>query len=146
MEKLNFSVNINAPKEKIWNILWEDASYRIWTTPFCEGSYAVSDWKEGSKVLFLSPDGSGMVSKVAVKRPNAYMSFEHLGEVKNGIEDTTSELVKQWQGSTENYTLEATKEGTLLKVDMDTSEGFKEYLQKAWPLALNKLKELAERN
>ena len=144
MEKLNFSVHINAPREKVWNILWEDATYRIWTSPFCEGSYAVSDWNEGSKVLFLSPGGSGMVSKIAVKRPNEYMSFEHLGEVKNGVEDTTSEQVKQWQGSTENYTLEPAVNGTLLKVDMDTSEEFKDYLLKAWPQALDKLKELAE--
>lgn len=146
MEKLNFSVNINAPKEKVWSVLWEDASYRIWTSPFCEGSYAVSDWNEGSKILFLSPGGSGMVSKVAVKRPNEYMSFKHLGEVKNGVEDTTSEQVKQWQGSTENYTLESTASGTLLKVDMDTSEDFKDYLEKAWPQALDKLKALAEAN
>lgn len=144
MEKLNFSVNINTTKEKVWNILWEDASYRIWTSPFCEGSYAVSDWNEGSKVLFLSPGGSGIVSKIAVKRPNEYMSFEHLGEVKNGVEDTSSEQVKQWQGSMENYTLESTVNGTLLTVDMDTSEGFKDYLLKAWPQALQKLKELAE--
>lgn len=144
MEKLNFSVHINAPKEKVWSILWEDATYRIWTSPFCEGSYAVSDWNEGSKVLFLSPGGSGMVSKIAVKRPNEYMSFEHIGEVKNGVEDTTSEQVKQWQGSTENYTLETAVNGTILKVDMDTSEEFKDYLLKAWPQALDKLKDLAE--
>ena len=60
MEKMIFTQQINAPKEKVWNILWEDASYRKWTTPFCEGSYAVNDnWKEGSKVLFLSPGGDG---------------------------------------------------------------------------------------
>lgn len=28
MEKMSFSININAPKEKAWNALWEDASYR----------------------------------------------------------------------------------------------------------------------
>ena len=106
MEKMIFTQQINAPKEKVWNILWEDASYRKWTAPFCEGSYAVNDnWKEGSKVLFLSPGGDGMVSKVAANRPCEFMSFIHLGEVKAGVEDTESEKVKQWAGAKENYTL-----------------------------------------
>jgi uncharacterized protein YndB with AHSA1/START domain len=66
MEKMNFSIDINAPKEKVWNVLWDDNSYRKWTSPFAEGSYAKTDnWKEGSKVLFLGPSGDGMVSKVA---------------------------------------------------------------------------------
>ena len=68
MENMNFSVDINASKEKVWDALWEDASYRKWTSAFMEGSYAVTDnWKQGTKVLFLDPKGSGMVSMVAEK-------------------------------------------------------------------------------
>jgi hypothetical protein len=37
--------------------MWDDSTYRQWTSAFSEGSHAVSDWKEGSKVLFLSPEG-----------------------------------------------------------------------------------------
>ena len=95
MEKINFATTINAPREKVWKVLWDDASYRNWTSVFTEGSYAKTDnWKEGSKVLFLSPEGDGMVSKVASNKPNKFMSFEHLGVVKNGVEDTESESVK----------------------------------------------------
>jgi uncharacterized protein YndB with AHSA1/START domain len=147
MEKMNFSVNINAPKEKVWNTLWEDESYRKWTSAFTEGSYAVTDnWKEGTKVLFLDPKGSGMVSTVAENRPNEYMSFKHLGEVKDGIEDTSSEQAKQWSGAVENYTLIENNTGTDLKVEMEgnLSDDFKEYFLKAWPEALEKVKKLAE--
>lgn len=147
MEKLNFEISINAPKEKVWNALWEDASYRNWTSAFTEGSYAVTDnWKQGTKVLFLDPKGSGMVSKVAENRPNEYMSFEHLGEVIDGVEDTTSDRVKQWSGATENYTLIETAKGTDLKVEMqgNISGEFKEYFLNTWPKALDKLKVLAE--
>ncbi|HEY6976064.1 MAG TPA: SRPBCC domain-containing protein [Chitinophagaceae bacterium] len=147
MEKMNFSISINAPKEKVWNTLWEDESYRKWTSPFMEGSYAVTDnWKEGSKVLFLGPKESGMVSMVAENRPNEYMSFKHLGEVKDGVEDTTSEQAKQWSGATENYTLVKTAKGTDLKVEMEgnISNDFKEYFLKTWPEALEKVRELAE--
>jgi uncharacterized protein YndB with AHSA1/START domain len=63
MQKINFSISINAPKEKVWKVLWNDDSYRKWTSAFAEGSYAVTDnWKEGTKVKFLDPKGSGMIS------------------------------------------------------------------------------------
>ena len=145
MEKSNFSIRINAPKEKVWKTLWDDSTYRQWTSPFMEGSYAVTDnWKEGSKVLFLAPGGSGMVSTVAANRPNEFMSFKHLGEVKDGVEDTTSEKVKAWAGAHENYTLKETGGVTELVVEMDMTDDFKDYFTKTWPVALEKVKELSE--
>jgi len=146
MEKSNFSVRINAPKEKVWKTLWDDSTYRQWTSPFMEGSYAETDnWKEGSKVLFLGPEGSGMVSTVAANRPNEFMSFKHLGEVKGGVEDTTSEKIKAWAGAYENYTLKETGGVTELVVEMDMAEDFKDFFTKTWPVALGKVKELSEK-
>jgi hypothetical protein len=52
MKQLHFSTDINAPRETVWNVLWNDATYRDWTSVFAEGSYAVSDWNEGSKIQF----------------------------------------------------------------------------------------------
>jgi uncharacterized protein YndB with AHSA1/START domain len=145
MEKINFSTEINAPKEKVWEILWNLDSYKAWTSPFAEGSYAETDnWKEGTKVLFLGPGGSGMVSKVAVNKPNEYMSFQHLGEVKDGVEDTTSDRVKVWAGSTENYTLKGENGTTTLLVEIVIAPEFKEMFEKMWPVALEKVKALAE--
>jgi len=145
MEKLKFSTDINAPKEKVWEILWNLDSYKAWTSAFHEGSYAETDnWKEGTKVLFLGPGRSGMVSRVAANKPNEYMSFEHLGEVKEGVEDTTSDAVKIWAGSTENYTLKGENGTTTLLVDMDITPEFKEMFEKMWPKALEKIKALAE--
>ena len=147
MEKINFSATINAPREKVWKVLWDDASYRNWTSAFTEGSYAETDnWKEGSKVLFLDPKGSGMVSRVAKNKPNEFMSFKHLGVVKDGIEDTKSEAVQGWTGAMENYTLTDENGKTKLIVDMDSTDEFKDYFLKTWPVALEKVKELAEKN
>jgi len=86
MEKLQFSVSINAPKEKVWNTLWDDNTYRQWTAAFMEGSYAESDWNEGSSILFLTPGGDGMFAVIERKIPNEQMSFKHLGEIKNGVQ------------------------------------------------------------
>ena len=147
MEKINFSTEINAPSEKVWKVLWDQESYKKWTTPFFEGSYAKTDnWKEGSKVLFLSPEGDGMVSRVAANKPNKFMSFEHLGIVKKGVEDTESEEVKGWAGAKENYTLTEENGKTNLYIEMDSNEDFKDYFLKTWPVALEKVKELAEKN
>lgn len=144
MQKLNFSIDINAPKEKVWDILWGVDTYPKWTSVFSEGSNAVSDWKEGSKILFVDGKGSGMVSKIETKRPNEYMSFKHLGEVTDGVEDTVSEKVKEWAGSLENYTLNETNGGTKLTVDIDIVESFKDYFEKTFPGALKLVKQLSE--
>jgi uncharacterized protein YndB with AHSA1/START domain len=145
MKKLNFSTHINASKEKVWNTLWNDATYRAWTSAFAEGSYVKTDnWKEGTKVLFLDPDENGMVSTVAKNKPNEYMSFKHLGEVKKGVEDTGSERVKGWAGAMENYTLKEENGRTTLSVEMDSTDEFGDFFAKAWPNALEKVKELSE--
>jgi hypothetical protein len=145
MQKINFSTSINAPKEKVWDILWDDASYRKWTTAFSEGSYAETDnWKEGTEVKFLDPKGSGMISRVAVNKPNEFMSFEHLGEVKDGVINKDSDKVKQWAGAKENYTLNETGGVTTLDIEMDTAEEYKDMFSQMWPKALEQVKALAE--
>lgn len=144
MEKLHFKTTINATPEKVWKVLWDDATYRQWTKAFSETSHAVTDWKQGSKVLFLDGNGQGMVSRIAELRPNEYMSFEHLGEISNGVEDTTSERVKGWAGARENYTLKKVDGKTELHVDMDINDEFKEMFETMWPKALVNLKEISE--
>lgn len=145
MKKLTFSIQINAPKVRVWDILWADETYRAWTTVFHPGSHALSDWKEGSKILFVGGDGGdGMVSKIARLIPNEYMSFQHLGEIKNGVEDYDSPAVKAWNGAHENYTLQEKSGGTELSVELDADDSFADYFQDKFPKALEKVKELAE--
>ncbi len=144
MDKLNFKAVINASPEKVWKVLWTDDTYRKWTSAFAEGSYAETDWKTGSKVLFTDGEGRGMVSRIAENRPNEYMSIEHLGELKDGLEDTTSDKVKDWAGAHENYTLKKVNGKTELIVDMDITEEYKEMFSKMWPVALDNVKRLSE--
>jgi uncharacterized protein YndB with AHSA1/START domain len=145
MTRLTFSTTIQARKELVWRTLLEDESYRAWTSAFQEGSYAVTDWKPGSKALFLAPDGSGMVSRVAEHRPNEFLSLEHLGVVKEGIEDTESEEVRKWAGARENYTLTENRDVVTLSVDMDITEEHQKFFEGTWPKALAALKDLSER-
>ena len=130
MTKLKYSTSINAPKEIVWRTMLEDETYRKWTSAFQEGSYAVTDWKPGSKALFLAPDGSGMVSRIAEHRPNEFLSLEHQGIVKNGVEDTTSAEVKKWAGARENYTLREDAGRVTLTIEMDTADDHKKSSKK----------------
>ena len=85
MDKLKFSIVINAPKEKVWDTMLEDKTYRIWTEEFTPGSHYIGSWDEGSKILFLGPanDGKlgGMVSRIKENKLHKFISIEHLGEV-----------------------------------------------------------------
>ena len=146
MEKKQFKIEIAAPKEKVWKVLWGDTTYPAWTSAFAEGSRAETNWEEGSKVLFLDGRGHGMVSTIAKKIPNEFMSFKHLGTVKDGVEDFESEQTKEWSGALENYLLKTVNGKTELVVDMDIAEEYKDYFMNTWPKALDKVKELAEKN
>ncbi len=149
MHKLQFSIVINAPRERVWNTMLNDETYRQWTAEFMPGSHYVGDWNKGSKILFLGPDGkgnmSGMVSRIKENRRHEYVSIEHLGFVQNGKEDTTSEAVKCWAGALENYTFKDLNGKTEVLVEMDTNEEYREMFENTWPKALQKLKKLAEK-
>lgn len=144
MRKLTFSTAINAPKERVWSVMLDDATYRQWTSAFHEGSYAVTDWKAGSKALFLAPEGDGMVSRIAAHRPNEFLSIEHLGFVKNGVEDTESDTVKAWAGAHENYTVKEVDGTSTLTVDIDVADDYIKYFEDTFPKAFSKLKDIAE--
>ncbi len=150
MQTLHFSIQINAPREKVWHTMLDDQPYREWTKAFHEGSYYKGSWEKGSKILFLGPDPEtgeegGMVSRIAENNPHEFISIEHLGIVQNGVEDTTSEEARKWAPAYENYTLKDKDGATELLVDMDVDEKESEEFKKMWPDALERLKALAER-
>jgi uncharacterized protein YndB with AHSA1/START domain len=139
MTTLKFTTKINAPRQKVWDTLWNDSTYRQWTAPFMEGSYAESDWEEGSKILFLTPKGDGMFGIIEKKIPNQQMTFKHLGEVKKGIEEP-----KNWGDARESYQLKEKNGVTELDVEMDATDEFRQYFDDTFPKALNVLKRIAE--
>lgn len=149
MQKIHFSITINAPRKKVWDTMLQDATYRQWTSAFnAQGSWYEGDWSEGSRIRFLGPGEngsvSGMVSQIKDLRPYEYVSIEHLGIVTNGQEDTTSDAVKAWTPAFENYTFKERDGATEVLVDMDTNDDYKQMFEDTWPKALQKLKELSE--
>lgn len=143
MITLNYSTNIKAPRQKVWEVLWNDATYRKWTAPFIEGSYAESNWEEGDKISFLAPDKGGMFGIIEKKVPNTEMSFRHQGEIKDGKEE-----IKNWENATERYFLSDKDGGTQLDAVLtmdDENKDFANYFNEAFPKSLAIVKELAEK-
>lgn len=146
MKKMEFSITINALPEKVWDVIIGKDTYNLWTAPFAEGSTVKTDWKKGSKALFLDGKGNGMVSEIVESIPGQFLSIRHLGEVKDGIEDPTTYQDEQWGDALENYILEPVNGNqTLWRVSMDMNDDFVEYMEKTWPLAQQKVKELSEK-
>ena len=140
MNRLHFSIDIDAPREAVWNVLWNDATFRDWTSVFAEGSYAVSDWKEGSTIQFLDPNsGSGMSAVIETKRPHEFMSFRHVAEIHSGQERRLPGY-----GALENYTLEDNGGSTTLIVELDTFEAYQQMFEEKFPQALHRVKTLSE--
>lgn len=45
MKTLEKTIDIHAPKEKVWDVLTEDKYTPEWYVAFSEGAHAIADWK-----------------------------------------------------------------------------------------------------
>lgn len=148
LKPLFFSITIQAPVEQVLKTMLDAQHYRDWTSVFSEGSYYEGSWRKGEKILFLTLDEkgkpSGMISLIKEHIPNRFISIEHMGVVENGKEITDGPEVAAWKGALENYTFQETKDGTEIIVTVDTEESHKDYFQKTWPQAMEKLKGICE--
>lgn len=141
INRLQFSIDIKAEKTKIWKALWNESSYREWAGIFFEGSYAITDnWEEGSKVLFLSPDQSGIYSIIETHIPNKIMMFKHIGNVLKGKEQPIDDETKKWSGTKEIYTLTEGADCNILTVDIDVLDEHLDFMTIKFPKALDKVK------
>lgn len=142
---LSFTVRIRAPRTRVWETMIDPEGYRAWTAAFCEGSYFSGSWDEGAKIQFLSPSGDGMTAVIAENRPGEFVSIRHLGEISQGVEDTTSDKARAWAPAYENYVFRDTPEGCELTASLETTPEYETYMQETFPKALALLKGLCER-
>lgn len=144
MKIIKKSIEIAAPKEKIWDVLLQDHYGRIWMGIFSPGSHAVTDWKLGSKVLFTDDSGSGGIfGRIVIKEPYDIISMEYDGILNDGTEDSESEQAKPWVGTHETYRLSMKGDKTLLEIEVDIIDDFYEMMSEQWDKALLKIEELA---
>lgn len=144
MKTLHFSVDIRASRQTVWDTMLGPDTFRLWAQEFADGSYFEGSWETGTRMRFLVPSGHGMVSEVAENRPQEFLSLKHIGYVRDGAEDTESEMVRAWAPAFENYSLSYVGLSTHLRVDLDVTPEFEEYMSRVWPDALARLKQLCE--
>lgn len=146
METLSYETVINAPLHKVWDTLWNTETYAEWTQFFGPGSTMRSDWKVGGKTYFVDADNNGMVSTIdSLDKPN-HVIFKHLGTVKNGVEDTESMEVKQWNGAFEKYILINLEGKTKLHAEVQVEKNFQDLMNNGFTKGLEIIKNIAERS
>jgi hypothetical protein len=149
MRKMHFDILIAARPDRVWEAVVNDRDYREWTRPFGETSRFEGGWKQGDRIRFLATndkgEDEGMVSEIAESRRPSFISIRHLGIVKDGVDDTTSEAAKAWAPAYENYTLVPVGDTTRFEVDLDVDESYVAMMNDMWPKALAAMKQVAER-
>ncbi len=145
---LEFTLQIAAPRQVVWQHMLADAGYRDWTSVFCAGSYFLGSWDEGAEIRFLSPGGDGMVAEIAEHRLHERVSIRHLGDIVAGVEDRDSERARSLYPAYETYDFlsdgDGEGEGTLLRVCVDAVPEFEAFLSDTYPKALQRLKAICE--
>lgn len=145
MQRLEFEIVIDAPREKVWNTMLEEPTYGEWTAAFSPGSGFEGSWAEGSEINFVDPSGSGMHARVVENREFEYVELQHIGMIADGKVDTTSPEIAEWAPALESYEFVDADGATLLKVLMETDPKHAPMFEELWPKALDGLKAIAER-
>ncbi|MBP6185806.1 MAG: hypothetical protein KA479_12765 [Saprospiraceae bacterium] len=152
MEKLQFKVNIKAQVADVYDFMLgitSKSTYEQWTALFNPTSSYEGSWDKGSKILFIGVDEKGekggMVARIAENMPNQFVSIQHYGLLQGDKEITEGPDVEKWANGFENYTFEENNGTTTVIVDLDTTEDFVDYMNEKYPPALDKLKEICEK-
>ncbi len=146
MKKLRYSIDIKAPKQKVWRFMLDKETYKKWVNAAWPDSYYEGEWKEGGSLRFIGADGSGTKATLVKEVPNEYLSIKHTAVLeKGGREDTTSESAKSWIGTMEQYIFTEKDGITTLTVDIETSPDWERMFNEGWPIALQSLKALNEK-
>ena len=145
MANVMHSVIINAPAEKIWDVLWNEDSYKEWTQFFSPGSNYKSDWKVGGKTYFLDASGkNGSIATIdRMDKPNMVI-FKHIGELHNGKAINNTRKVIDWLGSFEKYFIMSFDGYCKLQGESITSPEYADHIKEGFVKGFAKVKELAE--
>ncbi len=138
------SITINASPQKVWEVLLDDSYTKIWYAIFSEGTYAITDWKVGSKAIFTDASNSGLIGKILTNKPAEELTMEYEGVLTDGKEVYDSDGAASVKGGKEKYFLSGDDTETQLSIECDMNAAMYEFMRTAWQKALQKIKALAE--
>lgn len=146
MVTLEYQININAPAQKVWDILFGKETYNQWTKFFSPGSQMTTDWQIDGKTYFTDAKGDGMVSTIKSLNEPYEVIFSHLGMVMNGVEDTKSKEVIEWSGAQEKYFLTEKDGFTELRAELQTDKNWEADMNNGFTKGFEVVKTLAEKS
>lgn len=139
---MQFTVEIKASKDKVWDTLWADATFREWASIIDPGTYMVGELKEGSEVQFISSEnGYGVTSLVDTLVINEFLRLKHQADTQ---ETGTLDRKKEWTGGEESYSLTESNGTTTLTIAFDVPPELENYFRENYPAAMERIKALAE--
>lgn len=143
MNELQLSVDIHATKERVWETMWRDETFREWASIIDPETYMVGELKEGAEVQFISAaSGYGVTSLVEKLVPCEYLLLKHHADTQDEGERARD---NQWTGSEESYSLSENDGITTLSIALGVPPELEETFKISYPKALERIKELAER-
>ena len=144
MKEMQFSTEINATKERVWDTLWQDETLREWASIIDPETYMVGDLKEGNEVQFISAaSGYGVTSLVEKLVAGEFLLLRHRADTQDS---GTRERENEWTGGEESYSLAEKGGTTTLAVAFGVPPELEEHFEVTYPKALERVKVLAERN
>jgi hypothetical protein len=138
------SIEIEHNKEKIWAILLDDATYRVWAEAFCEGSYFEGNVEVGNDVFFLDLEGTGLKCKVKEYETAKKVSYEGVCAIVDDEEAPQEPETKKWKGLQETWSVSSQGKKTTLTIQAEVPDEYYESMTKMWKKALKSIKELCE--
>ena len=148
MKRLEFSIEIKASAPLIYKALTNPELFAQWSVVFDPNSHLEGSWKKDTLVRFLTYDSKGqlcgLLSRVRENTPYKKIHIDHVGMLEGNKEIFDGPQLESVKGGSEIYRLETQGELTHLTVESDAIMDLETYLNKTWPVALKKLKDLCE--
>lgn len=143
MKEIEFQIEINASKGKIWATLWNDITFRDWANMIDEGTYMKGVLKEGNEIQFMSSvNGYGVTSLIEKLKLNEFILLKH---VRDTIESGQEERENEWTGGRESYLLSEKNTTTVLIFKADIPQELEESMKVRYHKAFDRVKILAEK-
>lgn len=139
MKTITFKIEINAPIKKVWNTLWNDDTYSVWTQHFNPGSYYESDWKVYGVTKFLGPEQNGVASTITKLEIPTEVIFNHLADINKGVEGDN-----YGEGGFEKYELSENNNITTLVISVDVKDEYEQIMNVGYSNGLKEIKRIAE--
>lgn len=141
MKEMQFVVEIHALREKVWNTLWQDETFREWAGIIDPGTYMVGELKQGNEVQYISGNGYGVTSLVEVLQPDEFLLLKHSADTQD---EGKRERANEWTGGKESYRLTEKDGAVMLVATVDVPLEMEDYFATNYPKALELVKVLAE--